>query len=435
MNAAHNPGKAARPAPVRIADLVAPEFPEEIAAAFEMVAPMAEMLEWSSEAVLTQAASETGLDDFGDDLHVAPLESLMHAMPTEGDLSTLGQLSNHATLVGYAKQKLLVTDLLRRHPEIHDIEIERPVIIAGQGRTGTTHLHNLMSSDPSFRTMPYWESLEPVPPPAEQGIDHGPDVEDDPRFGRCAEALAGLNGTLPYFKRMHDMTPEHVHEEIALLAIPYGGMAPETMAVMPSHRDWYLASDQTPYYEYLKTMLKVLMFVRPTGARRWLLKSPQHVEQLGPLMSVFGDATVICTHRDPVAVAESMSTMLTYTSRMSRNPAALRDVGLYWIDRMKRMFRAMADERELVAAEQSIDVRFHEFMADDIATVRTIYELADHPWSTATEQAMADYMSLHPRGVHGSVSYHITEDFGVDLDQLAGELQFYVDRFGVRTGS
>lgn len=416
---------------VRITDLVAPEYPEEISAAFEMVAPMAEMLQWSCEAILSQAANETGLDDFGDDLHVAPLQSLMRAMPTEGDLSVLGQLSNHATLVGYAKQKLLVADLLKRHPQIHDIEIKRPVVIAGQGRTGTTHLHNLMSTDPNFRTMPYWESLEPVPPLAEQGVDYGPDVRDDPRFGRCAEKLEQLNTVLPYFKRMHDMTPEHVHEEIALLGIPFGGMAPETMATMPSHRDWYLASDQTPYYEYLKTMLKVLMFVRPGGANRWLLKSPQHVEQLGPLMTVFPDATVICTHRDPLAVAKSMSTMLTYAARMSRNPATLRDVGLYWIDRMARMFQAMADQREFVPAEQSIDVQFHEFMADDIATVKIIYELADQAWSTEIEEGMRDYMAAHPRGVHGRVSYHIGEDFGVDVQQLAKNLQFYCDRFNL----
>ena len=250
-----------RPVPVRIGDLVAPEFPDGIADAFEMAAPMAEALDWSPEAILSQASTETGLDDFGDDLHMAPLSVLAPAMIGEGRLSTLGRLSNHATLVGYAKQKLLVTDLLRRHPEIHEIEIERPVIIAGQGRTGTTHLHNLMSSDPSFRTLPYWESLEPVPPLAEQDTHHGTDYRSDPRYRRCVEALVGLNGSLPYFKRMHDMYPEHVHEEIALPAIAYGGMAPETMAVMPTWRDWYLASDQVPFYKLLETMLKVLTFL------------------------------------------------------------------------------------------------------------------------------------------------------------------------------
>jgi hypothetical protein len=423
-----------RPAAVRIDDLVAPRYPDEIAAAFEMVGPLADALDWAPGAILGQAMAETGLDDFGDDLHVEPLSILAPAMVEEADLSTLGQLSNHSTLVGYAKQKLLVADLLARHPEIHDIEIERLVVIAGQGRTGTTHLHNLMSSDPSFRTMPYWESVEPVPPLAEQGIDHGPRDADDPRFQRCAETLAGLNGALPYFKRMHDMYPEHVHEEIALLAIPYGGMAPETMGVMPTWRDWYRASDQVPFYEYMKTMLKVLTFLgRGTerDAPRWLLKSPQHVERLGDLITVFPDATVVCTHRDPVAVAKSMSTMLAYTSRMSRNPERLADVGRYWIDRMAMMFRAMVDDRHLVPTDQSIDVRFHEFMADDIATVKAIYQLADHPFDHGTEAAMQAYMADHPRGVHGSVTYHIEEDFGVDPAAIAEELSFYVDRFGV----
>jgi hypothetical protein len=424
-----------RPAPVRIDDLVAPRFPDEIAAAFDMVAPMAEALDWSPEAILGQASAETGLDDFGDDLHVAPLSVLAPAMIGEGELSTLGQLSNHSTLVDCAKQKLLVADLLRRHPEIHEIEIVRPVVIAGQGRTGTTHLHNLMSSDRSFRTMPYWESLEPVPPLAEQGLHHGAEFTNDPRYQRCVDRLAGLNGALPYFKRMHDMYPEHVHEEIALLTIPYGGMSPETMAVMPTWRDWYLASDQTPFYEYMKTMLKVMTYLSRGTEReadRWLLKSPQHVERLRELITVFPDATVVCTHRDPVAVAKSMATMLTYTSRMSRDPTKLADVGRYWIDRMGRMLHGMADQRDVLPADRSIDVKFHEFMADDIAMVRRIYDLAEHPWGDATEAGMHAYMDDHPRGVHGSVTYHMEEDFGVDPAVLADELRFYVDRFDVR---
>ena len=148
-------------------------------------------------------------------------------------------------------------------------------------------------------------------------------------------------------------------------------------------------------------------------------------------MTVFPDATVICTHRDPVAVAKSMSTMLTYTSRMSRNPEKLADVGRYWVDRMATMFRSMADDRHLVPADQSIDVAFHEFMADDAAMVKRIYNLADQPYGEATAEAMAAYMDAHPRGVHGSVSYHIEEDFGTDIDALTARLGFYLDQFGV----
>jgi len=53
------------------------------------------------------------------------------------------------------KNRLLIQDVLIRHPEIHDIEITRPIIIAGLPRTGTTHLHNLISADPALRSLPY----------------------------------------------------------------------------------------------------------------------------------------------------------------------------------------------------------------------------------------------------------------------------------------
>jgi hypothetical protein len=71
---------------------------------------------------------------------------------------------------------------------------------------------------------------------------------------------------------MHEMTTWHAHEEIQLLAVAGSTVLFETMALMPTWRDWYKATDQTPYYEYLRTLLKVLTWQR--GGRRWVLKSP-----------------------------------------------------------------------------------------------------------------------------------------------------------------
>ena len=78
------------------------------------------------------------------------------------------------------KNRLLVSDLLARHPEILDIPIARPIVIAGLPRTGTTHLHNLLSADPDLRSLPYWESLEPVP----AGDERPGPGEPDPRLAR-----------------------------------------------------------------------------------------------------------------------------------------------------------------------------------------------------------------------------------------------------------
>ena len=150
------------------------------------------------------------------------------------------------------------------------------------------------------------------------------------------------------------MTTEHVHEEIQLLANDVSTMFMETLAHVPRWRDYYLAHDQTSTYEYLATQLKALQFLR--GGRRWLLKSPQHLEQLPVLAQVFPGVAVVCTHRDPVPVALSMVAMLTYSARMHRSAVPVEEIAAGWIDRLELMLAALARDRDVIAPERSIDV-------------------------------------------------------------------------------
>ena len=83
-------------------------------------------------------------------------------MREEGGFNGAGIMQQHTFILGLLKNRLLIEDLARRHPEILDEQITAPIIICGLPRTGTTHLHNLMSADPALRSLPYWESLEPV---------------------------------------------------------------------------------------------------------------------------------------------------------------------------------------------------------------------------------------------------------------------------------
>jgi hypothetical protein len=233
---------------------------------------------------------------------------------------------------------------------------------------------------------------------------------------------------MPHFKRMHEMTVDHVHEEIQLLAIDFSTMLFETMAPMPTWRDAYLATDQTPSYAYLKRVMQVLTYLR--GGERWVLKSPQHIEQFGPLSTVFPDATFVVTHRDPVAVTISMATMLAYSARMSFDHPDPARVGRYWSERGETMLRACVRDRDLLPPEQTIDVRFDEFMADDVAMVERIYRVAEQPFTATTRAAMDDFMATHPRGRHGSI-VHDPGVLGIDVDERRGSLRFYADRFGV----
>ena len=59
-------------------------------------------------------------------------------------------------------ERLRLQDTWNRHPEIDEIKIEKPIVILGLPRSGTTHLLNLIAADKRLRSLPYWESLDPV---------------------------------------------------------------------------------------------------------------------------------------------------------------------------------------------------------------------------------------------------------------------------------
>jgi hypothetical protein len=307
-----------------------------------------------------------------------------------------------------------------RHPEIDDIELLPPVVIAGLPRTGTTHLHNLLAAPSTFRTMPYWESNEPFPLPAEAGI------EPDPRRTRMDVAVQVMNLVMPHFPLMHEMTTDHVHEEIQLLANDFSTMLFETLAHVPRWRDYYMAHDQTSHYEYLGRQLKAMQFLR--GGRRWLLKSPQHLEQLPVLDKVFPDVFVIFTHRDPTPVALSMLAMITYAARMYCSPVPVNDIASTWIERLGLMLNALVRDRDTIPPERSIDVRFDEFMTDEMAVVAQVYEQAGEALDDDAREAVGGYLAGHQRGRLGTVATS-PEMFGLSDQDLRDPFAAYVARF------
>jgi hypothetical protein len=155
------------------------------------------------------------------------------------------------------------------------------------------------------------------------------------------------------------------------------------------------------------------------------------MENLPALEATYPDATVIVTHRDPVAVIQSAITMLAYGDRIRRRTIDLAELADYWIGRVERLLRACVRDREAVPASRSMDVRFHEYMADQKAVVRRVYSMAGLPLSADAEARIDTYLAANPRGKHGQVVYDLAGDFGVDVAALRRRFAFYYERFGV----
>jgi len=405
---------------VRLDDLDSPRFSPEAQQILDMMATMAPLCPLDTDALHAQASADTGLHDFGPGDYRERLDVLLAALRDIGDLHPAGTVNFYSQLLQLLKNRLLLTDLMSRHPEIDDIDLKPPVVIAGLPRTGTTHMHNLLAAPPTFRTMPYWESVEPFPLPVEAGI------EPDPRRTRMDVGVGVINTVMPHFPLMHEMTTDHVHEEIQLLANDFSTMLFETLAEIPSWREYYQSHDQTPHYQHLVSQLKAMQFLR--GGRRWLLKSPQHLEQVPVLDRVFPGSIVEFTHRDPLPVALSMIAMVTYAARMLRSSVPVAQIATAWIDRLDRMLGTLVRDRDVVGPDRSIDVRFDDFMADEVGTVDRIYALAGEPFTGEAQAAVAGYLEGHQRGRFGGVETSC-EMFGLTEDDLRARFAPYVDRF------
>lgn len=379
------------------------------------------------DRMLVEAVAQAGCDDLADDDgFVERLTAHVAAIESDTGMRQLTRRTLRARIVRLLRNRLSLTDLITRYPEIEAIEIERPLIVVGMPRSGTTHLVNLIAQDPRRRALPYWESQEPIPAPGQ-----GPDQFGvDPRFAASKAEHEALMASTPHVAAMHDRFPEAIEEEVELLDLDLAGYVLEWHARVPQWRDYYLGLDQYRHYAYLKKVLQALTFLR--GPRTWVLKSPQHAEQLGPLMATFPDATVAFTHRDPVAVIQSAITMMAYSDRLRRkaiDPDWLVD---YWSDRIHRLLSACVRDRDLVPADRSVDVSFHHLNGNEMPVLEQFYTRAGVDIPSKVAARFQAYIDSNRRGGKGRIPYDIRGHFGVDPAQLRSRFDFYFDRFDAR---
>jgi hypothetical protein len=216
-------------------------------------------VDFGVDQIIAEAIEQAGVGDL-DDVDGLGDRLAAHVAAIEADqgLTQLTRASLRQRVVRLLRNRLSLTELLKRYPEIESIEIEKPFIVVGMPRSGTTHLVNLIAADPRRRALPYWESQEPIP-----AAGDGPDIFGvDPRYARAKAEHDALMASAPVVAAMHDRFPEAIEEEVELLDLDLAGYVLEWHARVPGWRDFYLSLDQRRHYAYMKKVLQALTFLR-----------------------------------------------------------------------------------------------------------------------------------------------------------------------------
>ena len=361
----------------------------------------------NANEILDQAKSETGLSDLGEPLFFEGLNRLIDSINNEANLNEIGIQAQPIRIQGLLTNRLRFEEDLKKFPEILDQEIIAPIVIVGLPRTGSTMTHRLLASDPNHTAMLWWEGRYPALLPGEKRGD----IETRMELGK-AEVDAVVAAS-PEALDIHPWDYKGADEEILLLEHNFLSTVPESFMALPSYSEWIEEQDHTLAYEDLKKFIQYLQWQNPgREKKRWVLKSPHHLGFIDKMISVFPDAKIIQTHRDPIKTVPSFCSMCANLFEPLTTNFDKVFIGKHWSNKLTRALNHCMNISEQ-HPNNFLDLEFLNMIKDPIDEMKKIYEFIGEPFGEKTEVAMEAWReeNKHEMGAHkySLEEYDLTE--------------------------
>ena len=380
------------------------------------------MTDLRPDALLADARTATGLDDFGPDGYREGLDALCESLNRDARLNDLGDAAIPGMLTGSLANRLRVVDWTNRHPEVADERIDEPIVVIGMFRAGTTLLSRLFDQDPRNRARLRWEAGDSVPPPSPDNHRSGPRV-DAVHAGNAM--LAQVN---PMIEVVHHEQADEATECITVMGQDFKSLTYEAIANLPGYDRWLMEVDQRSAYEYHRSVLQVLQSGGVRG--RWTLKSPHHAIALEHLTAVYPDAHLVLLHRDPVVLTASVCSLISTLSSTFSDADHRSYIAEHWPAMLDESVRRIDVFRDAHPERTIVDVRYADLVTDPVGTVASIYSACGGELDGAGAAAITAYVDAHPKGQFGAHKYDVAE-FGLDADELEERFAGYIERYDV----
>lgn len=361
-----------------------------------------------------------------DDGLVTRFTRLFDEIIAQAPTHNVGRYTLQQIAVNGIAQTTYMNHIFKTYPAANT-SIEKPLIVAGLPRSGTTHLLQLLTTAPELLWMKTWETRQPFPSPAmikESALDNREELG--------VAALKTFVDIMPLQPSIYDAGPYDSTEEIEAMVHGCYGLVPNMLGDAPAHDTRYYGQDRSDDYQYLYKQLQALQWIKGgTSEQRWLLKSPAHLGVLPTINKVFPDASVVFTHRDPASVFSSLINLLGYGTRAYYDSISKDQL----VGKAKRMLhgflRGAVDNANLFEG-RSTHLYFHELKRDVIEYVEKIYALIGLEYDDAAKARVAEQAKKFSRDHSGKrIVYDIQADFGISRDQIREEFSYYLDKYPV----
>lgn len=363
------------------------------------------------EDIVAAAQRTTGMEDFGGDAHEEGLRILVDDLNSpEAGLTGKGNYFQRSEVKSALVGRLLTQAQFNARPEHADVRIERPIFVMGLPRTGTTALHRLLHADPMAQGLEMWITQYPQPrPPRETWAD-------DPIFTAMQQAFQAHHVAQPEYLGIHYMDATSVEECWRLLRQTGKSNSYESLANVPRYTEWLAKQDWTDAYARHKQNLQLIGLNDPE--KRWVLKNPSHMTALDALMTVYPDALIVATHRDPVTCIASSCSLSAETTAGHSTTFVGETIGRTQLDLWSRAHRAFHEARPRYDQAQFVDVAFSDLRTDPLGVTRGVYEHFDLDWSPEVEAAITEIDRESREGAAAPKHSYSLADYGLTEDEV-----------------
>lgn len=378
------------------------------------------------ETSLLRAASRAArLDDYGDESFRPGFRRLLQSLEEDAALNPFGRYFAKRQLIELLVTRLQIVGHRKRHPDVGAKRAARPLFVLGLPRTGTTLLYGLLAEDPAARAPLSWEVDCPMPPP------EAATYTSDPRIERTEKRFEQLRQLAPGFQAIHPIGALMPQECIVPMASEFMSIRFEMTFDVSGYQQWLPEQDMAGAYRFHHHFLQHLQWHCPGD--HWVLKSPGHLDAIDALLGEYPDAMLVQTHRDPIRVIPSVSS-LEYTMRMVCSDAVdpIR-LGRQQLGAWKKLLDRCIETRERRPDVDAriVDLQFDEIVGDPMGCVGRIYEHFGLELSPEAEKRMRAFVDDNPREKHGVHRYGL-ESFGLDQESVDAAFEQYLERFHVK---
>lgn len=374
--------------------------------------PLGTKSKLDKDSLIKAARKATGLHDLGQHFWDEPLERMITSINEEAQLHPIGQFITRQRFINLLAVRLRAEHYFKKYPEILEQDLYPVMLVIGLQRTGTTKLQRLLASDPDNRSILSWEALNPAP-------IKGDDKSGVERIKIAKTSVNALKYMSPSFFAIHPIEYDAPEEDVLLLDVSFLSQTAEATMHVPSYASWLEEIDQSVAYEYMVRLLKLLQWQRP--AKRWVLKTPHHLEFLNLANKHFGDVQYIWTHRNVYESVPSFLSMIAYSRRLFSNNVDPQEVAKHWVRKNGYMLTKALDFHE---ANNHIslftDVPYKDLVEDSMAVIKRIYADRKERISPELMEIFSSSNQKNPQGKYGVHKYELS-DFGVD--------ESYIDQF------